>query len=455
MEENEGMTAAIDGLEVSLDLLVEKLSQKKVNALLQEQVQHAEAERDLTVLRANQINDYIEVGLANARLATGIETQQHELISRMDSMCQDGSKTFTDDLVVDTEKVLMKQVDMSGKVLENSMVHLSDNLYKRKKEMMASYNQEEIGKLMDTHYITLKKYYEMINNRAQEMRDKYETIYFAQELESITRQTREMDSLKNRFRTNNKMEEQRVDAHKAADQLFKDFAGNVLKLKVSNSNIREDQNMRMEDTISKTKHWRFEYSHKLETSLERRIKHADELYLRTVERLDHELEALKKFKYATDMDAARVKHMAHTPLFAARRYQDEANYNAQMAPSASNLAKAESYRFKVGSRLVDLATHTKLDSEQIASELEKMLFETLVTGRKHSHSSKEPKSGSEEHMQMLLRQMIEQSETKRIEDLASEKLSRATKQQRDVKRVAAGLTAEPTIRLCKPITSYV
>ena len=203
------------------------------------------------------------------------------------------------------------------------MVTLSDQTYKKKKEMMTSYDQEEISNLMDTHFVTLKKYYEMISHRAQEMRDKYEEIYFSQELESISRQSKEMEAMKNRFRNNNKMEEHREDAHKAADQLFRDFADTVLKLKVSNSNMKDDQEMRMKESISKSKHWRFEYSHKLESSLQKRIKHADELYLRTIERLDHELEVLNKFRYAIDMDAVRVKHLSNTPRFAALRYMEE------------------------------------------------------------------------------------------------------------------------------------
>ena len=458
MEEGDKtLEGCFEELQKKLDGLVSDFQKKTVDGLLQEQVQVVETERALTTLSAQQIADYNDVGLANVRLSAGVESQQYELLDRMVSLCLQGSSKFADDLVTDTEKILLKQVEMSGKVLESSLVTLSDQIYRKKKEMMTSYDEEEISNLMDTHFVTLKKYYEMISHRAREMRDKYEEIYFAQELESISRQSKEMEAMKNRFRNNNKMEEHREDAHKAADQLFRDFADKVLKLKVSNSNMKEDQEMRMKETISKSKHWRFEYSHKLESSLQKRIKHADELYLRTIERLDHELETLKKFRYATDMDTVRVKHLSNTPRFASRRYMEEARQIANAAPTKPNLAKLEAYNFKLGNRYVDLATYTRIDTEKQAEDLQNILYESLIDGHRHHHRHHTPSDG-ELHLQGLIRRMIEESQAKLVEREQQEKLAK-TLSRRGGARVAGvgtpGGERPPVLRLSKGAPNFV
>lgn len=455
MEEDKTLDGCFQELVLKLDGLTESVQKQTVDHLLQEQVEVIETERALTTLSAQQVADYNEVGLANVRLSAGVEAQQYELLDRMESLCLQGSSKFADDLVTDTEKILLKQVEMSGKVLENSLVTLSDQIYKKKKEMMTSYDQEEISNLMDTHFVTLKKYYEMISHRAQEMRDKYEEIYFSQELESISRQSKEMEAMKNRFRNNNKMEEHREDAHKAADQLFRDFADTVLKLKVSNSNMKDDQEMRMKESISKSKHWRFEYSHKLESSLQKRIKHADELYLRTIERLDHELEVLNKFRYATDMDAVRVKHLSNTPRFAALRHMEEARQTASAVPTKHNLARHEAYNFKLGNRYVDLATYARVGTEKQAEELQSMLFEALVNGHHHHHHRHQSPSATEQHLQMLMRQMIDESQAKTAQREQQEKLSKIGLSRKGGRMPAVPGERPPVIRLSKGAPNFV
>ena len=80
-----------------------------------------------------------------------------------------------------------------------------------------------------------------------------------------------------------------------------------------------------------------------------------------------------------------MEHLAHTPLFASRRLKDEALYEAQSAPSASNIAKYEAYNLKLGSRLADLAKYSRLDSDKTATMLEKLVFDSFVLGHQHRH----------------------------------------------------------------------
>ena len=101
-------------LVLKLDGLVESVQKQTVDRLLQEQVEVIETERALTTLSAEQIADYNEVGLANVRLSAGVEAQQYELLDRMESLCLQGSSKFADDLVTDTEKILLKQVEMGS-----------------------------------------------------------------------------------------------------------------------------------------------------------------------------------------------------------------------------------------------------------------------------------------------------------------------------------------------------
>ena len=204
----------------------------------------------------------------------------------------------------------------------------------------------------------------------------------------------------------------------------------------------------MKDTVSKTKHWRFEYSHKLESSLQRRIKHADELYLRTIERLDYELELLKKFKYAMEMDTVRVKHLSNTPRFASRRYMEEARQTAQAAPSKHNLARLEAYNFKLGNRYVDLANYTRVDTEKQADELEKMLYESATGAPHHQHRHKNT-SAAEQNLQDLLRHMIAESQAKTTEKEQREKLTKISSARKGGQKGPSGGERQAVIRISK------
>ena len=257
---------------------------------------------------------------------------------------------FADQLALNAEKTLVSQIDVNGKVVENSALELSDQIFDKRKEIIQASNGGDIANLMGAYYATLRKYYNHCNAKANELHNKYEKLYLNQEAESVSRQVQEMEALKRRFESNNKMAEQRDEAHKEASALYEQFTDKVLKMKFSNSNMRESQELRFQETASKAKHWRFEISHQLETYLSRNIQMADELYLKTLVALDDELERLRKFKLQLDIEAARIDHLTHTPMFATRRLKKEALHVAQGAPSASNIAKFEAYNVKLGNR---------------------------------------------------------------------------------------------------------
>ena len=189
------------------------------------------------------------------------------------------------------------------------------------------------------------------------------------------------------------------------------------------------------------------YSHKLESSLQKRIKHADELYLQALESLDHELELLKKFKNTIDMDTVRVKHLASTPRFAHRRYKEEARQTAQMAPTKQNLARLDAYNFKLGNRYVDLANHTRLGTEKQAEDMEKMLVESVTGGHHHNYSNQSAPA-SEQALQELLRRMIMESQTKIKDRDQMEKLAKIAA-RKGTQRGSTGSEGRAVIRISK------
>jgi hypothetical protein len=419
MERPSGVEQLLDdtffGVCEKLETISQQAALSRVESLLQEQVLDLDHDRKITCQNPHEIEDNIKAGNIKSRLATGAEAQVKDLLEKTELQRIASARGFADQLALNAEKNIMSQVDVVGKVIENSALELSGQILEKRKQMIQASNEDDIANLMDMHYVTLKKYYNKCNAKAAELRNKYEKLYLDQEAESVSRQVREMEAMKRRFESNNEMAEQREEAHKQASTLYEQFTEKVLRMKVSNSNMREDQDLRFQEAASRAKHWRFELSHRLETSLCSNVKMADELYLNTLVNLDNELESLRKFKLGLDLEAARMDHLVHTPLFASRRLKDEALHIARDAPSASNIAKFEAYNLKLGSRVTDLAKYCRLDSETTAALLEKLVFDSFVLGHRHDpgRPGRMPKAmwqeESERAIKDILQRMIENS----------------------------------------------
>ena len=92
--------------------------------------------------------------------------------------------------------------------------------------------------------------------------------------------------------------------------------------------------------------------------------------------------------------------------------------------------------------------------EQRAEELQSMLFEALVNGHHHHHRHQSP-SATEQHLQMLIRQMIDESQAKTAQREQQEKLSKIGLSRKGGRMPAVLGERPPVIRLSKGAPNFV